>query len=131
MAANHLLKKSIASLSLISVGAVSALIGTQLNPTNAVQTQPLIAQASSTVGNGANANFISAAVDKTGAAVVRINASRTQSSGAVQRVARGTGSGFIVKSDGLVMTNAHVVDGADRVTVKLKDGREFTGQVVG
>ncbi len=29
------------------------------------------------------------------------------------------------------MTNAHVVDGADRVTVKLKDGREFTGQVVG
>ena len=131
MAANHLLKKSIASLSLISVGAVSALIGTQLNPTNAVQTQPLIAQASSTVGNGANANFISAAVDKTGAAVVRINASRTRSSGAGQRVARGTGSGFIVKSDGLVMTNAHVVDGADRVTVKLKDGREFTGQVVG
>ena len=30
-----------------------------------------------------------------------------------------------------MMTNAHVVDGADRVTVKLKDGREFTGQVVG
>ncbi len=131
MAANHLLRKSIASLSLVSVGAVSALIGTQLNPTNAVQTQPLVAQVPSAVGNGANANFISAAVDKTGAAVVRINSSRTRSSGSGQRVARGTGSGFIVKSDGLVMTNAHVVDGADRVTVKLKDGREFTGQVVG
>ncbi len=45
MASNHFLKKSIASLSLISVGALSALIGTQLNPTNALQTQPLIAQA--------------------------------------------------------------------------------------
>ncbi len=130
MAANHLLKKSIASLSLISVGAVSALIGTQLNPTNAVQTQPLIAQVPST-GNATNANFISAAVEKTGAAVVRVNASRTRSSGARERVSRGTGSGFIVKSDGLVMTNAHVVDGADRVVVKLKDGREFTGEVIG
>lgn len=131
MAANHLLKKSIASLSLISVGAVSALIGTQLNPTNAVQTQPLIAQVPSTVGNATNANFISAAVEKTGAAVVRVNSSRTRSSGTRERVSRGTGSGFIVKSDGLVMTNAHVVDGADRVVVKLKDGREFTGEVVG
>jgi len=46
-------------------------------------------------------------------------------------VVRGTGSGFIFKSDGLVLTNAHVVDGADTVTVTLKDGREFTGQVLG
>jgi S1-C subfamily serine protease len=134
MASNHLLKKSIASFSLVSVGALSALIGTQLNPTNAVQTQPLIAQAPAASGAGANENFISAAVDKTGSSVVRINSSRTvtsRSSESGQATARGTGSGFIVKSDGLVMTNAHVVDGADRVTVKLKDGREFTGQVVG
>ncbi|MCY7272324.1 MAG: trypsin-like peptidase domain-containing protein [Phormidesmis sp. CAN_BIN44] len=134
MASNHFLKKSIASLSLVSVGALSALIGTQLNPTNALQTQPLIAQVPAMSSAGANENFISAAVDKTGSAVVRINSSRTvtsRSSESGQRIARGTGSGFIVKSDGLVMTNAHVVDGADRVTVKLKDGREFTGQVVG
>jgi S1-C subfamily serine protease len=44
---------------------------------------------------------------------------------------RGTGSGFIIKSDGLVLTNAHVVNGADTVTVTLKDGRDFTGQVLG
>ena len=134
MASNHFLKKSIASFSLVSVGALSALIGTQLNPTNAVQTQPLVAQVPAGSIAGANENFISAAVDKTGSAVVRINSSRTvtsRSNASGQAIARGTGSGFIVKSDGLVMTNAHVVDGADRVTVKLKDGREFTGQVVG
>ncbi len=132
--ASNFLKKSIASFSLVSVGALSALIGTQLNPTNAVQTQPLIAQAPAGLTNADNGNFISAAVDKTGSSVVRINSSRrvnSRSSISGQQIARGTGSGFIVKSDGLVMTNAHVVDGADQVTVKLKDGREFTGQVVG
>ncbi len=44
---------------------------------------------------------------------------------------RGLGSGFIVSSDGLVLTNAHVVDGASEVTVKLTDKREFRAKVVG
>jgi serine protease Do len=44
---------------------------------------------------------------------------------------RGAGSGFIVDADGYVVTNAHVVDGADEVVVKLKDEREFTARVVG
>jgi serine protease Do len=41
------------------------------------------------------------------------------------------GSGFIVSSDGLVLTNAHVVDGAKEVTVKLSDHREFKAKVLG
>ncbi|MCC2657011.1 MAG: peptidase [Panacagrimonas sp.] len=44
---------------------------------------------------------------------------------------RGQGSGFIVKSDGLILTNAHVVADASEVTVKLTDRREFTAKVVG
>ncbi|QXL83405.1 DegQ family serine endoprotease [Comamonas sp. NLF-1-9] len=44
---------------------------------------------------------------------------------------RGEGSGFIVDADGLVLTNAHVVKGADRVTVKLTDRREFQAKVLG
>lgn len=44
---------------------------------------------------------------------------------------RGLGSGFIVKPDGLILTNAHVVDGANEVTVKLTDKREFKAKVLG
>ncbi|HUX30979.1 MAG TPA: DegQ family serine endoprotease [Thiobacillus sp.] len=45
--------------------------------------------------------------------------------------ARGTGSGFIVSNDGYILTNAHVVRGADEVEVKLIDKRKFSARVVG
>lgn len=44
---------------------------------------------------------------------------------------RGQGSGFLVDSEGLILTNAHVVRDADRVRVKLADRREFDAQVLG
>jgi serine protease Do len=44
---------------------------------------------------------------------------------------RGTGTGFIVDSRGLILTNQHVVDAAERVMVKLSDGRSFRATVVG
>jgi serine protease Do len=47
------------------------------------------------------------------------------------RKARSLGSGFIISEDGYILTNDHVVDGADEITVKLSDGREFTGEVKG
>ena len=44
---------------------------------------------------------------------------------------RGEGSGFIIRPDGLILTNAHVVAGATRVTVQLTDRREYSAKVIG
>lgn len=94
-----------------------------------------------------SSNFIAAAVEKVGAAVVRIDASRTVALGPrrrnldrpfpgngpapEERVEAGTGSGFIISADGRLITNAHVVEGADRVQVTLRDGRSYDGEVLG
>ena len=111
----------------------------------AVYPAPAIAiQSRSPVG----ANFIAKAVQRVGPAVVRIDASRklSQALGSdnpmlrrflgeapqpADRVEQGTGSGFIVSADGHVITNAHVVEGADTVRVTLRDGRTLEGKVVG
>src|SRR6266404_1803585 len=47
------------------------------------------------------------------------------------QVEQGSGSGFIVSQDGYILTNNHVVQGADRVTVRLLDNREFTAKTIG
>jgi S1-C subfamily serine protease len=98
-------------------------------------------------------SFVAAAVTRTGPAVVRIDTETvvTRRNNPMfedplfrdffgeqfysrlpleQRVS-GQGSGFIVDGSGVVLTNAHVVDNADRVTVTLKDGRAFDGEVKG
>lgn len=46
------------------------------------------------------------------------------------QVQRASGSGFIIRADGYILTNSHVVADADKVTVRLYDGREFTGKVL-
>lgn len=94
-------------------------------------------------------NFVAKAVQKVGPAVVRIDASRSISSegnrpfdplrrffgddspNQERTLERGTGSGFIISSDGILLTNAHVIDGADKVMVTLKDGQSFEGNVLG
>jgi S1-C subfamily serine protease len=44
---------------------------------------------------------------------------------------RGLGSGVIINADGLILTNEHVIRGADKITVTLADGRQFDGKVKG
>ncbi len=119
----------------------------------AADTPELIAQkqspATAAIGN---TSFVTAAVNRVGTAVVRIDTERTISrrvdpffedplfrrffgEGLPQQMPseqlRGLGSGFIIDKSGLVLTNAHVVDKADKVTVRLKDGRTFEGEVKG
>ncbi|MEL6939349.1 MAG: HhoA/HhoB/HtrA family serine endopeptidase [Cyanobacteria bacterium J06598_1] len=101
-------------------------------------------------------SFVADAVRSVGSAVVRIDTERTVTrnvpdmfyddpffrgsfggrSGGFQSIPqeerlRGQGSGFIISEQGDILTNAHVVDGTDQVTVKLKDGRSFEGYVEG
>ncbi|MCS6813203.1 MAG: trypsin-like peptidase domain-containing protein [Cyanobacteria bacterium] len=97
-------------------------------------------------------SFVAAAVNQIGPAVVRIDTERTITrrsdpllddpffrdffgndgfSAPRQQLVRGQGSGFIVDRNGILLTNAHVVDNADKVTVTLKDGRTFQGKVMG
>ncbi|WP_040630805.1 HhoA/HhoB/HtrA family serine endopeptidase, partial [Fortiea contorta] len=103
------------------------------------------------ISTSGNPNFVVNVVQNVGSAVVRIDSSRTvtlQSDEFVdpyyrrffgegspsqprQRTERGSGSGFIINSSGQILTNSHVVDGADTVTVTLKDGRSFDGKVLG
>ena len=48
-----------------------------------------------------------------------------------ERKQQGGGSGFVMSRDGYILTNNHVVEGADEIKVKLADGKELQGKVVG
>lgn len=112
-------------------------IQTTINPTATTATSP---------------NFVTRVVNQAGASVVRINAAKIVETELPvpfndpyfrhffgsqlpnlpdRQIQEGTGSGFIVSADGLILTNAHVIADADRVTVTLKDGRTLEGQVMG
>ena len=74
----------------------------------------------------------SALVEQNGAAVVNVRVIQVPAGLPDGGMAlRGQGSGFIVSSDGIILTNAHVVDGAAAVNVQLADRREFRAKVIG
>jgi len=89
-------------------------------------------------------SFVTAAVEAVGPAVVRIDTERVvdrpmdgylfpglMEPDAPRRRESGQGSGVILNTEGVIMTNAHVVKNADKVTVTLPDGRSFEGLVKG
>lgn len=144
----------------IAVGVLLTVGVYQVSPSQAEpapltesDTPALIAQRQPISAAAAPSSFVTAAVDRVGPAVVRIDTERTVtrrvdpffddpafrrffgedffSQTPLERRLRGQGSGFIIDANGIILTNAHVVDRADKVTVILKDGRTFQGKVQG
>ncbi|WP_414551820.1 HhoA/HhoB/HtrA family serine endopeptidase [Anabaena sp. CCY 0017] len=123
-----------------------------MNRVSTSDASDIVAQQSPANAAIGSSSFVTAAVNRVGTAVVRIDTERTITrridpfmedpffrrffgDGFPQQMPseqlRGLGSGFIIDKGGLVLTNAHVVDKADKVTVRLKDGRTYEGKVQG
>ena len=138
----------------LSVNSISVLPSqAEPAPTISLDSQLVSQKPSSAAAAIGSSSFVTAAVNRVGMAVVRIDTERTVSRRLPEAFMddpflrrffgdslprnlppeelRGLGSGFIIDKSGLVLTNAHVVDKADKVTVRLKDGRKFEGQVQG
>jgi len=126
---------------------------TQLIP-NSLANSPEVQAVAPEVPLSNNRSFVTAAVNRVGSAVVRIDTERTIATNypnpffddpffrrffgedifprlPQEYHLRGQGSGFIIDPNGMILTNAHVVSGADTVKVTLKDGRSFRGDVRG
>lgn len=136
-------------LTLLSLRIFPGLLPAQLPP-SAPQVQAI---ASETAAQVSPRSFVASAIQKVGPAVVRIDTERTIAAAPTpffndpffrdffgsdgfsnqpkEFRQRGEGSGFIIDPNGVIVTNAHVVSGADTVTVTLKDGRKFKGKVRG
>ena len=120
----------------MTVALVAAIISGSLS---AVAVTNLLRPGSSGVTNEPTGSSVSQVhIDESSAvitAVARVMPSvvviESRSSGGVLGGANGTGSGFIFDSNGWILTNKHVVAGADEISVKLNDSRVFTGRVYG
>ncbi|KAM3091704.1 HhoA/HhoB/HtrA family serine endopeptidase [Phormidesmis sp. 146-35] len=139
----------------LQFSAEAAALQEKLTPevaSQAVAPQEKIALKSRAIERG---SFVAEAVKLVGPAVVRIDTERTITRRATtdpmledpffrrffgeevipqmprEERLRGQGSGFLIDKSGVILTNSHVINGADKVTVTLKDGRVFEGKVRG
>lgn len=154
-------KKLLAAIALVGLGAGAVLVGNywvtgKVLPSKSLPPAPIAATnaplLSASQPTATPLNFIPQVVNRVGSAVVRIDSTKTVTNSVpdifndpffrqffgsqipmppAKEIVRGIGSGFIIDSKGEILTNAHVVDGANTVKVTLKDGRTFEGKVMG
>ena len=137
----------LAVLAALGFFTLGALVGTHpMNPIAAqAQAAPAAPQSQTEPARAAALPDFASIVQQNGPAVVNITTAGMRKAAAEvpfpfpfrfgppqgEVPAQGQGSGFIISADGIVLTNAHVVDGAREVTVKLTDRREFRAKVLG
>jgi len=148
----HVLAVILGVVLTVSTLRVSPSQAETLSPNLVSATPQIVAQRSEPKATIAPNSFVTTAVNRVGSAVVRIDTERTVTRRLdpifedpffrrffgenlpqqlpAQRL-QGLGSGVIIDRSGEILTNAHVVNQADRVTVSLKDGRTFEGKVQG
>ena len=157
MTQSSVLNKIASSLSLVLLGSAIALGGNYLvnSPESFAKDgleENAAAEQAAPVAIAVPQNYVSDVVNRVGDSVVRIDASRKVATNVPaafndpffkqffgsqmpnipnEQIRQGLGSGFVVSSDGLILTNAHVVEGSDKVTVTLKDGKTYEGEVMG
>jgi len=125
-----LTRKIMALLAALAMLSVGAFAGAQYLQPSTAQAVPASAARAAALPDFASI------VQQYGPAVVNITTSGTRKAAAQQGPlpevpVQGQGSGFILSADGIVLTNAHVVQNASEVTVKLTDRREFRAEVLG
>ena len=154
MRSSRVLAAAAAGLATVTAAATATVTATTALVSPSLTSPGLAQPAAAVLGRQ---SFVAAAIRRAGPAVVTIDTERTVQSAATsglprgllndplfrqffgipqqgapsRRTERGQGSGVILQSDWLVLTNAHVVDQIDLVTVGLENGRRYEGRVVG
>lgn len=120
----------------ISGGGAAYLVAGNIAAPVAAETEPvtqnvLLQTAATGTGGASETGSIAAVAEKCAASVVEITTEVKINSPFIgQAVTQGAGSGVVVTQDGYVITNCHVVDGAENVTVRTKDGSEYAADIV-
>ncbi len=134
-------------LSLLALGAAcgesshdapSLAVSTAIAATGGTTTTPMVAAAESTL-TAQRRTAITQAVARVAPTVVTVQTEVVDRSsdsfdafnGTSERVLPGLGSGFIVRADGVIVTNAHVVAGANTISVALRDGTTYPARLLG
>lgn len=133
--------KLTASLILLALGFASGSIYSAFNKTDVPDTTPTVSNNSSSILTTSSqksdiitnltSNSISGIVKSCADTVVEITIETTSSFYTYEYTAEGNGSGVIISQDGYILTNNHVIDGANKIIVTLRNGEEYEATLIG
>ena len=152
---SKIIKKSDLKINIKKKLLISSVIFIGISFSSHVMSEPLINSKANEINNYSKKSFINKAVEKTGSSVVTIDTQKYVKKRRFRndsqlfldpyfeklfgldlpydnqpRIEQSQGSGFIF-ADGLVITNAHVVSGSDKVIIGLNDGKKYKGKLIG